>query len=295
MSDPTLLPPAPIVDADWLVARLGDPRLVVVDCSWYLPAMNRDPRAEYLTGHIPGAVYWDLDLLSEQGSALPHMLPTEEVFVRQVEALGIGDEHLVVSYDGSGNNLSAARVWWELRVFGHDAAAVLDGGMMGWQAAGHPTEAGPVSRPPARFTARYRPELVRSLEQVSEAADRGAVQLLDARAAGRFAGTEPEPRPGIRGGHLPGGRNLPYGELVAASGRLKPREELGRLFRSAGIDLDRPVVTSCGSGVSACALALGLAVLGKIDTAVYDGSWTEWGGRTDTPIELGPPAPPTGA
>ncbi|MGE0555583.1 MAG: 3-mercaptopyruvate sulfurtransferase [Gemmatimonadales bacterium] len=281
--------PSPVVDPEWLAGHLAEPNLVVVDASWYLPAMARDPKAEYQAGHLPGAIFWDLDALSEQDTGLPHMLPSPETFARQVGALGIGNDDRVVVYDGSGTNLSAPRVWWELRAFGHDRVAVLDGGLAGWRAKGYATEGGIVRRDPTRFVARPRPELVISLEQVTAAIGSGSAQLLDARSAGRFAAREPEPRPGIRGGHLPGSRNLPFGELVDASGRLRSAAELRALFGNAGVDLDRPVITSCGSGVSACALALALAAVGHRDAAVYDGSWTEWGGRADTPIDTGPP------
>jgi len=282
--------PTPVVDPEWLAGHLGEPHLVVVDASWYLPAMARDPKAEYQAGHVPGAIFWDLDALSDQHTALPHMLPGTETFARQVGELGIGNDDRVVVYDGSSTNLSAPRVWWELRAFGHDRVAVLDGGVAGWRAKGYPTESGVVRREPTSFVALMRPELIRSLGQVSAAISSGSAQLLDARSAGRFAALEPEPRPGIRGGHLPGSRSLPFGELVDASGRLRPAAELAELLRRAGIDLGRPVITSCGSGVSACALALALEAVGHGDTAVYDGSWTEWGGRADTPIETGPPA-----
>jgi thiosulfate/3-mercaptopyruvate sulfurtransferase len=250
--------------------------------------MARDPRQEFRTGHIPGAVFWDLDLLSDQRNPLPHMLPDPETLARQVGELGIGNEDTVVSYDGSGTNLSAARVWWMLRVLGHDRVAVLDGGFGKWVREGRPTESGEPQPNPASFRPAPRPELVRNLEEVRALLGSSTVTLLDARSAGRFEGGEPEPRAGLRSGHIPGAKNLPYTSLVAADGTVLPAAELRDRFRSAGVDLDHPVVVSCGSGVSACALALALELAGHRQHAVYDGSWTEWGGRTSTPVSNGP-------
>lgn len=279
--------PGPIVSTAWLAEHLGRPDLVVVDASWYLPAMQRDHKAEYRSGHLPGALFWDIDLMSDPASDLPHMLPPPELAARQVSALGIGDHDLVVAYDGSGTNMSAPRVWWHLRALGHEAVAVLDGGRNKWMAEGRPMESGWIEPAPRRFTARPRPDLVRGLKEVRALVTSEAAVLLDARAVGRFEGREPEPRPGVRGGHIPGARNLPYTRLVGADGTMLDRAELRQRFEEAGVDLARPVVTSCGSGVTACALALGLEVLGHRQVAVYDGSWTEWGGRTDTPVETG--------
>jgi thiosulfate/3-mercaptopyruvate sulfurtransferase len=280
--------PAPLVSTTWLAAHLGEPDLVVVDASWYLTAMQRDAKREYQAGHIPGAVFWDLDALSDQGSPLPHMLSDSQTLAREVGALGIGAADRVVVYDASGVNLSAPRIWWTLKVAGHDAVAVLDGGLGRWKAEGRALEQGWARRAPARFTARFRPELIRSLDELRAALGSGAWQLLDARTRGRFEGTEPEPRPGLRGGHLPGARNLPFTELVDPQGLLLPPDELRRRYRAAGVDLSRPVVTSCGSGVTACALALGLDLLGAQHYAVYDGSWSEWGRAEGPPIEVGP-------
>ena len=278
----------PVVPTSWLAEHRFDPSLVVVDASWYLSAMNRNAREEYLAGHVPGAVFWDLDALSEQRTPLPHMLPDPARFGCDVGALGIGNDHTIVVYDGSATNLSAPRVWWAFRVFGHDRVAVLDGGFGKWRAEGHPVESGETRRPAASFVARFRPELVRSQDQVRSALGEADTQLLDARSTGRFLGREPEPRVGIRSGHIPGAKNLPYTELVGPDGTLLSPSELRGKFAAAGIDLGRPVITSCGSGVSACALVLGLELLGHRDYAVYDGSWTEWGGREDLPIEVGP-------
>ena len=290
MPDITL--PGPLVSTSWLAVRLGDPHLVVMDASWYLPTSGRDARAEYLAGHVPGALWFDLDGLSDQQSPLPHMLPGPDEFAAAIGAIGVGDQDTVIVYDGSGGNLSAARAWWTFRVFGHDRVAVLDGGLGKWQAEDRPLAVGPVSgRVPAAFTARMRREWLWSLADVWADLGRGGVQVVDARVGPRFEGTEPEPRPGLRGGHIPGSRNLPYSSLVNPDGTLLGRERLLELFRAAGVDPHRPVVASCGSGVSACAVLLALEALGGSGTLLYDGSWTEWGGRQDTPVEIGSPSP----
>jgi thiosulfate/3-mercaptopyruvate sulfurtransferase len=278
---------APIVSTDWLAGQINSPDIRVVDASWYLPASRRDPRAEFLAAHIPGAVYLDLDRVSDQTSSLPHMMPAPEQFAREVGSLGIGSAHHVVVYDGSGANLSAARAWYMFRVFGHDRVSVLDGGMGKWRKEGRPVEAGEARVSPARFTARFNPRMVQDIADLQSNLTRQGAQVVDARSPGRFSGSEPEPRPGLRGGHIPGSRNLPYGTLVSADGTLLPAAELVRRFQAAEVDLDRPIVTSCGSGVSACAILLALETLGHRDYAVYDGSWTEWGGREDTPVARG--------
>ncbi|HEX9893980.1 MAG TPA: 3-mercaptopyruvate sulfurtransferase [Gemmatimonadales bacterium] len=277
----------PIVSGDWLQANLRQPGVVVLDASWYLAHLGRDPRREYLGAHVPGALFYDLDAISDPGSLLPHMFGTPERFAEKMGELGVGDDDLVVTYDGSGANLSAARAWWTFKVFGHDRVAVLDGGFITWQHEGRPVESGPVLRSPARFTPRYRPGLVRSLDEVRAILGSGSEQVVDARSAGRYSGREPEPRPGLRSGHMPGSRNLPYPELVGLDGRLLDRERLTARLRAAGIDLDRPIVTSCGSGVTACALLLVLDHLGHSGHALYDGSWSEWGGPIDTPVVEG--------
>jgi len=274
-----------IVSTAWLAKELGAPDLRVVDASWYLPQQKRDAKAEYAAQHIPGAVYFDIDLISDSSIPLPHMLPSSEQFARQIGELGIGDGDRVVCYDGMGL-FSAARAWWMLRVMGHTNVAVLDGGFPKWLAEKRPAEAGRAQPQPRRFTPRPDKRLIRSIEQVRDNLNTRRDQVLDARARGRFKGTEPEPRPGVRSGHIPGAANLPYNELLnPKTGTILPKDQLIERFEAEGIDLSKPVVTSCGSGVTASALALGLYLIGRTDTAVYDGSWSEWGARTDTPVE----------
>jgi thiosulfate/3-mercaptopyruvate sulfurtransferase len=274
----------PLVTPAWLAAHLGDPDLRIVDATWYLPTLQRDARAEFREAHVPGAVYFDIDAIADRGTALPHMLPDAESFARAAGALGIGDGDRVVVYGGA-LLVAAARVWWTFRVFGHDAVAVLDGGLPRWRAEGRPLQSGDARPPRRRFTARMRPDLVAGLERVRRAMQDRGEQVIDARSHGRFTGTEPEPRPGVRSGHIPGSLNLPHDRLFQPDGTLRPPDELRRVFASAGVALDRPVLTTCGSGVTASVLAFGLFLAGHRDAAVYDGSWTEWGGRRDTPVE----------
>lgn len=273
-----------LVTTEWLAARLGDPDLRVIDGSWHMPQLHRDPRAEFERAHVPGAVFFDIDAVADAATPLPHMLPAPEAFASAVGALGVGEGDRVVVYDTRGV-VSAARVWWTFRAFGHDAVAVLDGGLPKWLAEGRPVETGAPAPPARRFTARPRPALVRDLEAMRRNVRSGAEQVVDARSPGRFAGTEPEPRPGLRGGHVPGSRNLPYEQLYRPDGTLLDVDELSRRFEAAGVDLGKPIVTTCGSGITAATLALALARCGRPDVAVYDGSWTEWGGRDDTPVE----------
>jgi len=277
--------PEALVSTEWLAARLSAPDVRVVDGSWYLPAMKRDPKAEFEAQHIPGAVYFDIDEIADTESPLPHMLPSPEKFASRARKLGLGDGNRIVVYDGLGL-FSAARVWWMFRVFGHEDVAVLDGGLKKWKAEGRPLEAGPPQPRERHFTARVNSLLVRELDDVKRNIATGREQVLDARSAGRFHGRDPEPRQGLRSGHIPGSKNLPFNEITdPATGTLLPAEQLAVKFQAAGIDPGKPVIASCGSGVTACALALGLHLIGARQVAVYDGSWTEWGGSADTPIE----------
>jgi thiosulfate/3-mercaptopyruvate sulfurtransferase len=275
-----------LVSTAWLAEHLGDPDLRVVDGTYYLPNVPRDADAEFRARHIPGAVRFDIDAIKDEKNPLPHMLPGAEEFAAKVGALGIGDGTRVVAYNADGAS-AAARVWWMFRVFGHDRAAVLDGGLPKWLAEGRPVETGPAKPRPAVFTPRFHRELVRALAEVRAELASGRATIADARSSGRFTGAEPEIRPGLKSGHMPGAKNLPYADILAADGTYLPPNEIARRFATAGIDTARPVTTSCGSGVTACILALGLYLAGKKDAAVYDGSWTEWGGRDDTPVATG--------
>ena len=280
--------PGPLVDVDWLAARLGEPTLHVVDATWYMPAENRPGRDEFRTAHIPGAVFFDIDEIADRSSDLPHMLPPPDAFADAAARLGLSADEAVVVYDGQGV-FSAPRVWWTLRVMGFSKVAVLDGGLPAWRAAGHPLQSGdPSERAAAQPEApRVRADLVRNLDQVQATLESGSAQVVDARPAPRFRGQAPEPRPGLRGGHMPGAANLPWSALVA-DGRVRAPAELEAAFEKVGVSLDHPIVATCGSGVSAAVLALGLAILGRDDAAIYDGSWSEWGGRSDTAVVTGP-------
>jgi thiosulfate/3-mercaptopyruvate sulfurtransferase len=283
--------PEALVGSEWLAEHLGDPGVRVVDCSFKLPGITPTARADYERGHIPGAVFFDIDEIAQPGTSLPHMIPSADLFAHKIGALGIGDGDRVVVYDGVGLS-SAGRAWWMLRLFGHDDVALLDGGLPKWKAEGRPLDSAIPTPPPRRFTARFDPELVRDKAAVQRNLATRSEQVVDARAAGRFDGRVAESRPGLRSGHIPGSRNLPYEEVTdPATRQLRSAEELGRLFGEAGVALDRPIVTSCGSGVTACALAFALHLIGHPGAAVYDGSWSEWGLPGDTPVETGPAAP----
>jgi thiosulfate/3-mercaptopyruvate sulfurtransferase len=274
----------PLVSTQWLAEHLNAPDVKIADATWFLPTLGRDARQEYAEAHIPGAVFFDIDDIADAASPLPHMLPDAAKFSSRMRGLGLGDGTRIVLYDNNKYSASA-RAWWMLRLFGHPEVAVLDGGLAKWRAEGRPVTDDPVTPKEAHFTARQNNLLVRDLEQIRANVLSRREQVVDARSRGRFAATEQEPRAGLRGGHIPGSVCLPHLELIATDGTLLPEPELRRRFAAAGVDVSRPVVTSCGSGVTASTLALALYRLGRDDVAVYDGSWSEWGGRSDTPVE----------
>ena len=280
--------PEALVGTEWLAAHLADPHVRIADASFKLPGITPTAREDYDRAHIPGAVFFDIDDICEPGTSLPHMIPAPDLFTRRIEALGIGDGDRVVVYDSVGLS-SAGRAWWMLRLFGHRDVVVLDGGLPKWRAERRPLDTAVPSPPQRRFTARFDASLVRDKAALLDNLATRGEQVVDARAAGGFDGTTPEARPGLRGGHIPGSRNVPYERVTHLRTRqLKSTEELTRLFRDAGVALDRPIVTSCGSGVTACALAFALHLIGHPGAAVYDGSWSEWGLPGETPVETGP-------
>jgi thiosulfate/3-mercaptopyruvate sulfurtransferase len=275
-----------LVSTDWLADRIGSRELVIVDGSWHLSTSKRDGFAEYRIAHIPGAVFFDIDEISDHSSDLPHMLPPPEAFALHMTRLGIGDGMKIVVYDAAGL-YSAPRVWWTLKAFGAKDVFILDGGLPKWRAEGRPVESGMVARKPAHFTVDLHQEMIADLARVELALDEQQAQVVDARAADRFRGAAPEPRPGVASGHIPGSLNLPYASLIE-NGRLKAPDRLAAAFSAAGVDLERPVITSCGSGISAAILNLALSSLGKDETSLYDGSWAEWGSKADQPVATGP-------
>jgi thiosulfate/3-mercaptopyruvate sulfurtransferase len=277
----------PLVTTEWLAAELGKPDLAVFDATMYLPNENKNGHAEFQRAHIPGARYFDIDLIADPDTDLPHMVPTPGRFAKLIGALGVSNTSRVVFYDQKGL-ASAARGWWLMGLFGHDNAVVLDGGLPKWLREGRPSESGNPPAPPAvAYRPDYRAAKLRGIGDVLRNVTMQAELVLDARAAGRFTGESPEPRAGMRSGHIPGSASLPYTDLLNADGTFRSVDEVRTRLARAGVVGARPVVTSCGSGVTACILTLGMRIAGLPDGAVYDGSWTEWGGRSDTPVETG--------
>ncbi len=278
--------PKTLVSTEWLAAHLKDPDLRVLDASWYLPTADRDPKAEFAAEHIPGARFFDIDEISDLRSDLPHMAPPVEKFMSRMRAMGVGDGHQVVVYDGAGL-FSAARVWWLFRLFGIKNVAVLDGGLPKWKAEGRPvTDEEPVIRDRHMITSVQK-NLIKDVTEVARAAKLRDHEIIDARAANRFSGEAAEPRPGLRSGHIPGAKNVPFGNVLNDDGTMKDADALRQTFEAAGVNLDKPAITSCGSGVTAAVLCLALERMGKTDYSLYDGSWSEWGMYADLPIETG--------
>jgi thiosulfate/3-mercaptopyruvate sulfurtransferase len=280
--------PDALVSTEWLAAHLESPDVRIVDASFYLPAQKRDPKAEFAKQHIPGAVFFDIDEIADKSNPLPHMLPTPRQFAIQVAALGLGTGNKIVVYDTTPMT-GACRVWWMFRAMGHTDVAILDGGLPKWMAEGRPVTDAATAAREKPFTPRFTADLVRSIEDVRSLLENGKEQVIDARAANRFRGEVPEARPGLRIGHMPGAFNLPYTDLIdPKTGTMRPQADLKAAIAKSGIDPATKVTASCGSGVTACVVALGLYLTGAPDAAIYDGSWTEWGGRQDTPIVTGP-------
>ncbi|GAA0297847.1 3-mercaptopyruvate sulfurtransferase [Rhodovulum strictum] len=278
--------PKTLVSTEWLTAHLKDPDLRILDASWYLPGAGRDPRAEYEAAHIPGARFFDIDEIADLRSDLPHMAPPVEKFIARMRAMGVGDGHQVVIYDGAGI-FSAPRVWWTFRLMGKSDVAVLDGGLPKWRAEGHPVEDMPPVLRDRHMTVQRQAHLIKDVTQVAAASKLGDSEILDARSPGRFAGTDPEPRPGLRGGHIPGARNIFFQTLLNPDGTMKSPDDLRAVLAAAGVDLGKPAITSCGTGVTAAVINLALERIGHRDHALYDGSWTEWGMYGDLPVATG--------
>ncbi|SOH95289.1 thiosulfate/3-mercaptopyruvate sulfurtransferase [Monaibacterium marinum] len=275
-----------LVSVEWLAKHIGAPDLRILDASWYLPAEGRDPKAEYEAEHIPGARFFDIEEISDSASDLPHMAPPVEKFISRMRAMGIGDGHRVVVYDSSGL-FSAARVWWMFRLMGKMDISVLDGGLPAWKAAGHDVDDEPPLLRDRHFTARRDGSKVRDVTQVAAQVKLGQEQIVDARSPARFRGDEPEARAGLRAGHIPGSLNVYYKDVLTADGHIKSEDELRAVFTAAGVDADKPIITTCGSGVTAAILSLALSVIGHRQVALYDGSWAEWGMYPDLKVSQG--------
>ena len=278
--------PKTLVSTEWLHAHLKDPDLRILDGSYYLPQMGRDPRAEYDAAHIPNARFFDIDDVADHGSDLPHMVPPVEKFMSRMRAMGVGDGHQVVVYDGMGL-FSAARVWWLFKLMGQNNIAVLDGGLPKWQAEGRPVEDLPPVIRDRHMTVRRQNQMVKDVTQVSAASKLGDYEIIDARSPGRFRGEEPEPRAGLRPGHIPGSKNVCFKDLLNADQTMKNPADIRQIFEAAGVDFNKPAITTCGSGVTAAVLSLGLERIGKTDHSLYDGSWSEWGMFPTVPVATG--------